>query len=177
MIDMQTNSKIDITNNEIEINCYLKSDLKKPQVSGFLKNLQNEYLNLHTGHIKFDVKTMDGKIVTNSLIKNEEQAGGQYVKHEYKVLCFDEEKCEMNMESPHSKVFGRFLFKNYQTEVATTVEFKFSEDDVFHSKLILKFKNKIDLISALIVGTKKIWREHFEQEISRGGEIMIAQNI
>lgn len=176
MKGLELKSKIDIINNKIVIDCYLKSDLKKPQVAGFLKNLKDEYLNLSTGHIKFDVKTKDGTIAKNALIENEEQAGGQYVKHEYTVTNFDEEKCELDMESPQSKVLGNFLCKSYETEVKTKVQFHFKEEDVFHSKLSLKFAGKVNLFLALMVGTKKIWQNHFREEIAKGAKIMLQQN-
>ena len=172
MKSLELKSKVNLLNNEIEIDCYLKSDLKKPQVGNFLKNLKDEYLNLSTGHVKFDVKTPSGTIAKNALIENEEHAGGQYVKHEYKVTNFDEEACKLDMESPHSKVSGNFLCKSYETEVQTKVQFNFTQKDVFHAKLNLKFAGKADLISALMVGTEKTWRNHFGEEIAKGAEIM-----
>lgn len=141
----------------------------------FLENLAERYLDLSIGHRKFEVNTQDKKLKKGVEIENEETAKGQYVKHKYKVERIDKEKGEFSMFSKHSKVTGKFLCFPYKKEFGTTVDFNVlengNETDV-NSKLTLHFKSKVDVFMAKLLGTDKIWRNHFEEELTNASKII-----
>lgn len=161
---------------EIRISCTLSSGVSKPVVMDFLEDLEKNYLDLSTGHIKFDVKTNDRKLRKGAKVANAETAGGQHVEHDYEITKMNHENGEFSMFSPNSQVTGTFGCFPYRAQVETKVDFKVLEQvgggTKVDAQLILTFPNKRGAFVANTIGTGSTWRKHFEEELTNASKIM-----
>jgi hypothetical protein len=152
--------------------------IKLENIANFFVHLDKHYLDLSKDHKKFVLLNSD-VLKQEIYIENEEESGGQYLKHYYYV-----EKFEVNQEkeilklvliSKKSKVNTMFLNMDVKVMLLMDASKIALNTYKIESVLAIEFKNGFDLFLANLVNTKGIWAKHFQEELENGRNIIVGK--
>lgn len=131
----------------------------------FFKHLDRYYLDISQAHKKF--KVLDG-LKQGALIEVEETAGGQYVRHKYRVVKVVENRFIRLVSDPSIvEIWGGFL----KVPVKTTVEFEIKPNTIC-SRLTLEFRSGLLHSIAKWMGVREIWGGHIKEEMEGAAEVI-----
>ena len=125
--------------------------------------IREYYLQLNPDHKKYELSGTD--LVRDVLIDVEEEAGFQFVRHQYRIAEFiPNELMTLISEKSRVKVFG--LFKS---QSRSEVEFRFSSssenETVLRLTIRIIFTNQLRHFLARLFFTETIWRHHARKEM------------
>jgi hypothetical protein len=152
----------------ITLTCSMKIEDETPaKIFYFFQHLDKYYLNISKGHRKFKLLNADS-LRQGVFIENEETAGGQYVKHRYRVVEFVKDRHIRLVSDPSMVTLWRGLLT---VPVTTTVEFEI-DTNMISSKLTLKFRSRVAHSVADRMGTREIWGTHVKEEMENAAKII-----
>ncbi|WP_138995197.1 SRPBCC family protein [Larkinella sp. C7] len=141
--------------------------VEAPAMSVFhlLLNLDRCYLDLSTGHRKFDILN-GGPLKVNSTILCEEVAGNQEVFHTYVV----EQLIENQLLYYVSKPSISYVNGQRKRPIKSTTYVQFELDAIaatqtrVRATIVIQFSSGVTKFLAQLTGTRKLWQAHVREE-------------
>jgi len=137
---------------EIKLFSFASTKKSVEAVFAFFSHIDKYYLQLSGGHKRFLLVNADA-LTEGVSIEDEETAGGQHLKHTYRVVTVKENRYIKLVSDPSIVRIFRF----FRLPVKVTVEFEFKDvrqgrTEAF-SCLTLEFRNKATGLLARVMGT------------------------